>query len=138
MVMTRKRDEGTGRHLMSRSPASERPPAKLLSPALDKTFKGRPGARGPRWAILEVAGGVLLLLVRPNAVEYLVRALTTHEPSEDPNDRAPKSVIPYSGRSQWHEALRSVRLRTSRYVYAHSSGLIWSASASASILVRRV
>jgi len=37
-------------------------------------------------AVLEVIGGVLFLIVSPSSVSGLVRALTQHELSEDPND----------------------------------------------------
>jgi uncharacterized membrane protein len=36
--------------------------------------------------ILEVAGGILLLVLSPHAIQHLVRVLTAHELSEDPHD----------------------------------------------------
>jgi uncharacterized membrane protein len=36
--------------------------------------------------ILEVAGGILLLFLSPQAIQHLVRVLTAHELSEDPHD----------------------------------------------------
>lgn len=36
--------------------------------------------------VLEVLGGLLLLVLTPNAIDRLVRALTQHELSEDPHD----------------------------------------------------
>jgi uncharacterized membrane protein len=70
---------------LNRSPAAARPPDKPLSPALDKTFKIGLVLKGLD-GILEVAGGILLLLVSPAALDHLARALTAHELSEDPHD----------------------------------------------------
>jgi uncharacterized membrane protein len=78
-------DPGQDRHPVSRSSAAARPPAKPLSPALDKTFKIGLVLKGLD-GILEVAGGILLLLVSPAAIDHLVRVLTAHELSEDPHD----------------------------------------------------
>lgn len=36
--------------------------------------------------VLEIIGGVLLFLVSPDRVQHIVRLLTQHELSEDPND----------------------------------------------------
>ena len=36
--------------------------------------------------VLEIAGGVLLLLISPPRLYYLARILTQHELSEDPHD----------------------------------------------------
>jgi uncharacterized membrane protein len=60
-------------------------PAKPLSPALDTTFKIGLVLKGLD-GILEVAGGILLLVLSPHAIQHLVRALTAHELSEDPHD----------------------------------------------------
>jgi len=65
----------------ARAPASEKP----LSPALDKTFKIGLVLKGLD-GILEVAGGILLLFLSPQAIERIVRGLTAHELSEDPHD----------------------------------------------------
>jgi uncharacterized membrane protein len=78
-------DPGQDRHSVRRSPAAARPPARPLSPALDKTFKVGLVLKGLD-GILEVAGGILLLFLSPHAIEHLVRALTAHELSEDPHD----------------------------------------------------
>ncbi len=59
--------------------------AKPLSPALDKTFKVGLVLKGLD-GILEVVGGILLLVVSPQAIDQLVRVLTAHELSEDPHD----------------------------------------------------
>ena len=61
------------------------PPAKPLSPALDKTFKIGLVLKGLD-GILEVVGGLLLLFLSPHAIDHLVRVLTAHELSEDPHD----------------------------------------------------
>jgi uncharacterized membrane protein len=61
--------------------ASVRP----LSPALDWIFKVGMVLKGLD-GILEIAGGTLLLLLAPHAIEHLVRALTAHELSQDPHD----------------------------------------------------
>jgi uncharacterized membrane protein len=58
---------------------------KPLSPALDKTFKIGLVLKGLD-GVLEVVGGILLLLLSPQAIEHLVRVLTAHELSEDPHD----------------------------------------------------
>ncbi|HET7247173.1 MAG TPA: DUF2127 domain-containing protein [Streptosporangiaceae bacterium] len=59
--------------------------AKPLSPALDTTFKVGLVLKGLD-GILEVAGGILLLFLSPQAIQHLARALTAHELSEDPHD----------------------------------------------------
>ena len=59
--------------------------AKPLSPALDTTFKVGLVLKGLD-GILEVAGGILLLFLSPQAIQHLVRVLTAHELSEDPHD----------------------------------------------------
>ncbi len=70
---------------MTRPETAARAPAKPLSPALDKTFKIGLVLKGLD-GILEVVGGIVLLLVSPHAIEHIVRALTAHELSEDPRD----------------------------------------------------
>jgi uncharacterized membrane protein len=77
---------------VSGSPAAARPPAKPLSPALGKTFKVSLVLKGLD-GILEVAGGILLLFLTPNAIEHLVRALTAHELSEDPHDLVARYLL---------------------------------------------
>jgi uncharacterized membrane protein len=67
------------------SPAAAHTPARPLSPALDKTFKVSLVLKGLD-GILEVIGGILLLVVSPQAIDHLVRVLTAHELSEDPHD----------------------------------------------------
>ena len=70
---------------MTTSPTSASPPARPLSPALDKTFKIGLVLKGLD-GILEVAGGILLLFLSPHAIEHIARTLTAHELSEDPHD----------------------------------------------------
>jgi len=65
------------------------PGGKITAPpvrdALDKTFdvalilKGLDG-------LLELVGGILLLLISPDSINHLAQRLTQHELSEDPND----------------------------------------------------
>jgi uncharacterized membrane protein len=59
--------------------------AKPLSPALDTTFKVGLVLKGLD-GILEVAGGILLLFLSPQAIQHLVRVLTAHDFSKDPCD----------------------------------------------------
>jgi len=70
---------------MASRKAGARTSNKPLSPALDKTFKIGLVLKGLD-GILEVAGGVLLLFLSPDAIEHIVRRLTAEELSEDPHD----------------------------------------------------
>jgi uncharacterized membrane protein len=70
---------------MTTAPSPAHGPARPLSPALDKTFKVGLVLKGLD-GVLEVAGGLLLLLLTPQAIEHVVRVLTAHELSEDPHD----------------------------------------------------
>jgi len=70
---------------MASRQAGARTSNKPLSPALDKTFKIGLWLKGLD-GILEVAGGVLLLFLSPDAIEHIVRSLTAEELSEDPHD----------------------------------------------------
>lgn len=47
--------------------------------------------------ILELAGGVLLLLVSPATIDQVTRALTQHELSEDPHDFLATHLLHVSG-----------------------------------------
>jgi hypothetical protein len=85
-------DPGQDRHRVSRSPAATRPPAKPLGPALDKTFKVGLVLKGLD-GVLEVAGGILLLLISPHAIEHLVHSLTAHELSEDAHDLVARLLL---------------------------------------------
>ena len=57
---------------------SASPQGRPLSPALDKTFKIGLVLKGLD-GVLEVTGGILLLLLTPHAIEHVVRVLTAHE-----------------------------------------------------------
>ena len=76
--------EEQGPHARTTQAPAERT-AKPLSPALDKTFKIGLVLKGLD-GILEIIGGILLLVVSPDAINHLVRVLTAHELSEDPHD----------------------------------------------------
>ena len=43
--------------------------------------------------VLEVAGGILLLVVSPQAIAHIVRVLTAHELSEDPHDLVARYLL---------------------------------------------
>lgn len=47
--------------------------------------------------ILEVGGGLLLLLVSPSTIDQVVRTLTQHELSEDPHDFMATHLLHFSG-----------------------------------------
>lgn len=65
--------------------ARTRDAGKPLSPALDKTFKIGLALKGLD-GLLEVAAGVLLLILSPSSIEHIVRSLTAEELSQDPHD----------------------------------------------------
>ena len=77
---------------MTTSRTSASPPARPLSPALDKTFKIGLVLKGLD-GILEVAGGILLLFLSPHAIEHIARSLTAHELSEDPHDVIARYIL---------------------------------------------
>jgi uncharacterized membrane protein len=77
---------------MTTAPAPADDAAKPLSPALDKTFKVGLVLKGLD-GILEVIGGILLLVVSPAAIDHLVRMLTAHELSEDPHDLVARYLL---------------------------------------------
>jgi uncharacterized membrane protein len=77
------RREGPGPGTTAQTPAHGA--ARPLSPALDTTFKVGLVLKGLD-GILEVAGGILLLFLSPQAIQHLARVLTAHELSEDPHD----------------------------------------------------
>ena len=47
--------------------------------------------------VLEVIGGVLLLVLSPQAIAHLARVLTAHELSEDPHDVIARSLLHTTG-----------------------------------------
>ena len=59
---------------------------------LDRVFRVSLGLKGAD-GILELIGGVLLLLVSPAQLNDLVRVLTQHELSEDPNDLIATTLV---------------------------------------------
>ena len=77
---------------MTTAQASASPPDRPLSPALDKTFKISLVLKGLD-GILEVAGGLLLLFLSPQAIEHIARTLTAHELREDPHDFIASHVL---------------------------------------------
>jgi uncharacterized membrane protein len=78
------RHEG-GAAQMAKAHAGARISQKPLSPALDMTFKIGLVLKGLD-GILEVAGGVLLLLLSPSSIVHIARSLTAEELSKDPHD----------------------------------------------------
>jgi uncharacterized membrane protein len=78
------------------SAAQSEPAAPTESKALHRTFevglilKGLDG-------ILEVIGGILLLIVTPHAIAHFVHDLTMHELSEDPHDFIARSLVHATG-----------------------------------------
>jgi hypothetical protein len=70
------RREGPGPRTTTQPPAHGA--AKPLSPALDTTFKIGLVLKGLDGA-LEVAGGILLLFLSPQAIQHLARVLTAHQ-----------------------------------------------------------
>jgi uncharacterized membrane protein len=84
------RREGAGPRTTTQTPAHGA--AKPLSPALDTTFKVGLVLKGLD-GILEVAGGILLLFLSPQAIQHLARVLTAHELSEDPHDLIARSLL---------------------------------------------
>ncbi|HEX7992558.1 MAG TPA: DUF2127 domain-containing protein [Streptosporangiaceae bacterium] len=79
-----------------RAAARSEPAGPTESKALHRTFeiglilKGLDG-------ILEVIGGVLLLIISPHAIAHLVHNLTMHELSEDPHDLIARSLVHATG-----------------------------------------
>jgi uncharacterized membrane protein len=70
---------------MTSHKADAQPTPKGVSPALDKTFKVGLVLKGLD-GILEVAGGILLLILSPTSIEHIARSLTAEELSQDPHD----------------------------------------------------
>jgi uncharacterized membrane protein len=77
--------------MTERKPAADAVP-KPLSPGLDKTFKISLVLKGLD-GILETAGGILLLFLRPRSIEHIIRALTAHELSQDPHDLIARYLV---------------------------------------------
>jgi len=71
---------------MQGKPQRARPnDSRRANPPLGRAFRVTLLLKGAD-AVFEVIGGVLFLVVSPSSVSGLVRALTQHELSEDPND----------------------------------------------------
>src|SRR5262249_44637344 len=85
-------DSPGGAGTMTTAPSPAHGPAKPLSPALDKTFKVGLVLKGLD-GVLEVAGGILLLFLTPQAIQHVVRMLTAHELSEDPHDLVARYLL---------------------------------------------
>ena len=66
--------------------------ASVPTTALDRVFRVSLGLKGAD-GILELIGGVLLLLVSPGQLNRVVRALTQHELSEDPHDLIATTLV---------------------------------------------
>src|SRR6516225_2119869 len=77
---------------MTTPQAAASPPERPLSPALDTTFKIGLVLKGLD-GILEVAGGILLLFLSPQAIEHIVRKLTAHELRQDPHDLIARHLL---------------------------------------------
>ena len=63
---------------------------------LDKVFKVSLVIKGLD-GVLELVGGILLLLVSPAQIGSLVQSLTQHELSEDPNDLIATTLVRWAG-----------------------------------------
>jgi uncharacterized membrane protein len=77
----------------SSRPGSAPPP---VSKALDRTFEVGLVLKGLD-GVLEVVGGILLLVVSPHAIQHLARVLTAHELSEDPHDLIARYLLHTTG-----------------------------------------
>src|SRR5437870_1883161 len=64
--------------------------------ALDDTFKISVTLKGLDGA-LEIAGGVILILVSPRSIDHVARALTEHELSRDPHDFIARHLLHSAG-----------------------------------------
>jgi uncharacterized membrane protein len=63
---------------------------------LDKVFKISVALKGLD-GVLELVGGILLLLVSPAQMAYVVHFLTQHELSEDPQDLLATTLVHWAG-----------------------------------------
>lgn len=61
---------------------------------LDRTFEVGIALKGLD-GILEVAGGLLLLILKPGAIDAVTRFFTQHELSEDPHDFIATHILQY-------------------------------------------
>jgi uncharacterized membrane protein len=67
-----------------------------LSLGLDRTFRIGLLLKAAD-GVLEVLAGALLLVVTPSTIDRIARSVTTHELSEDPNDRIAHFVLHSTG-----------------------------------------
>ena len=59
---------------------------------LDRAFRITVTLKGID-GVLEIIGGVLLLIVSPSSIEHLVRFLTAHELAQDPHDFVARHLL---------------------------------------------
>jgi hypothetical protein len=66
--------------------------------------------------VLEVAGGILLLLLSPQAIQHLARVLTAHELSEDPHELIARYLLHTTGQDPglMHASVPPVMSRAGR------------------------
>ena len=67
-------------------------PARPLSPAQDLTCKIGLVLKGLD-GVLEIAGGIVLLFLSPQAIQHIARTLTAHELSQDPHDLIARYIL---------------------------------------------
>jgi uncharacterized membrane protein len=67
-----------------------------VSRRLDDTFKISITLKGLD-GLLEIIGGIALLVVTPNTIDRIVKALTQHELSEDPHDFIARHLLRSAG-----------------------------------------
>jgi len=67
-------------------PGEEQGPPPGVSKALDRTFKIGLVLKGAD-GVLQIIGGVLLLVLSPSSINRIAQSLTAHELSQDPYDR---------------------------------------------------
>jgi uncharacterized membrane protein len=70
--------------------------SESVSPSLDRTFRITVTLKGLDGA-LETIGGLVLLFVRPAALNHFARTLTQHELSQDPHDFIARHLLHSAG-----------------------------------------
>lgn len=81
---------------MTTTPPQPAAPARPLPPALHRTFEIGMVLKGLD-GVLEVAGGILLLVLSPHVIEHIIRGLTQGELSEDPHDLVARYLLHTAG-----------------------------------------
>jgi uncharacterized membrane protein len=71
-------------------------PSPGLSQGLDRTFRIGLLLKAAD-GVLEIVGGVLLLIVSPSTIDRIARSLTAHELSQDPHDRLAQYILHTTG-----------------------------------------